>query len=195
MTERPATWYWRIWWWVGYNSGLYRISWWWQECGPFRMRRCWWCSRLGRFGWDAPAYPGCGPYCADKEACKERKRLEDKVLRFRHLFGASEPCECGCPGDQYDGHVCEDYNGLGATGSAGPISWSEETCPHCKGYPGYVVCTCSEAVLAKRAERASRTIGHVLDCDPRLSGGTCTDCKAQPDGAPCWCGDTLGCTC
>jgi len=26
-----------------------------------------------------------------------------------------------------------------------------------------------------------------------LSRGTCTDCKAQ-DG-PCWCGDTLGCTC
>lgn len=29
--------------------------------------------------------------------------------------------------------------------------------------------------------------------DPKLSKGTCTDCKAQ-DG-PCWCGDTLGCTC
>jgi len=20
-----------------------------------------------------------------------------------------EPCECGCPGDKYDGHCCEDY--------------------------------------------------------------------------------------
>lgn len=25
--------------------------------------------------------------------------------------------------------------------------------------------------------------------------GTCTDCRAQEPGKPCWCGDSLGCTC
>jgi len=28
---RKATWYWRIWWWVGYNLGIYKINWWWKK--------------------------------------------------------------------------------------------------------------------------------------------------------------------
>lgn len=28
---RRPTWYWRIWWWIGYHSGIYAISWWWQR--------------------------------------------------------------------------------------------------------------------------------------------------------------------
>ncbi len=28
---RRSTWYWRIWWWCGYNLGFYRLNWWWNS--------------------------------------------------------------------------------------------------------------------------------------------------------------------
>lgn len=35
---RKATWYWRIWWWIGYH-GIYQIGWWWKKRGTKRARR------------------------------------------------------------------------------------------------------------------------------------------------------------
>lgn len=28
---------------------------------------------------------------------------------FIRQMARPEPCDCGCPGEKYDGHVCEDY--------------------------------------------------------------------------------------
>ncbi len=30
LTGRSATWYWKIWWWIGYH-GLYQINWWYKK--------------------------------------------------------------------------------------------------------------------------------------------------------------------
>lgn len=39
-----------------------------------------------------------------------------------------------------------------------PVSWAEEVCSHCKGYPEYEFCECSELVEERRQRREDRQL-------------------------------------
>lgn len=54
-----------------------------------------------------------------------------------------------------------------------PASWSEETCPHCKGYPDYDYCTCPQRAIDKREERRAR----------RSNGDALSNRAAEPGSA------------
>lgn len=47
---RHATWYWKIWWWIGYH-GLYQIDWWLKRKGLKEEKiKCISCLHLDRVG-------------------------------------------------------------------------------------------------------------------------------------------------
>jgi len=47
--------------------------------------------------------------------------------------------------------------------STRPLSWSEEVCSHCKGYPQYPECTCTPEVVAKREQRREATAATTVE--------------------------------
>lgn len=65
------------------------------------------------------------------------------------LFSAHEPCpSCGCPGEQYDGHVCEDFVRIMGADSARAVGRFRP-----EGIEGYRAASAPDAPL--RATRAA----------------------------------------